>query len=203
MLAGAAATHLFWITSRAAGTAALLLSSVAVLVGLSMGSRLIKGRGLDLRVTHEALSLATIVALVVHAVSLLGDSFFHPSVADIAIPFASSYAQPWMGIGIVGGWMLIVLGLSYYARGRIGVARWRRLHRFTALAWVLGLGHALGQGTDAGTVWFLAATGIVVIPAMALLIYRIWGPSAQTASAPPCSHASRVRSSTSLTTPSS
>src|SRR4051794_35790133 len=115
--------HLFWITSRAAGTAALLLSSAAVAIGLTMGGRLLKRRGPDLRVTHEALSLATMAALVVHAVSLLGDSFMHPSVADISIPFASSYREPWMATGIVGGWMMILLGLSYYVRGRIGMAR--------------------------------------------------------------------------------
>ena len=68
MLATTLNDHLFWITSRAAGTLALLFSSVAVGVGLSMGGKLIKGRGPDLRATHEALSMATIVALVVHAV---------------------------------------------------------------------------------------------------------------------------------------
>ena len=68
MLATTVNDHLFWITSRAAGTLALLFSSVAVGVGLSMGGKLIKGRGPDLRATHEALSMATIVAIVVHAV---------------------------------------------------------------------------------------------------------------------------------------
>jgi hypothetical protein len=29
----------------------------------------------------------------------------------------------WMGLGIVAGWLLVILGLSYYARGRIGPAR--------------------------------------------------------------------------------
>ena len=67
MLAAAVTEHLFWITSRAAGTAALLLSSLAVCVGLLFGGKLVKGRP-DLRHLHEALSLATIVALVVHAV---------------------------------------------------------------------------------------------------------------------------------------
>jgi sulfoxide reductase heme-binding subunit YedZ len=165
--------HLFWITSRAAGTLALLFSSVAVLVGLTMGHKLLKGRGPDLRVTHEALSLATIVALVVHAVTLLGDSFLHPSLADISIPFVSSYMTIWTTTGIVAGWMMIILGLSFYARRRIGQQRWRKLHRFTALAWVLGLAHSLGEGTDAGQVWFLIATGIVVIPAAALLVTRL------------------------------
>ena len=175
MLAAAVNDHLFWITSRAAGTLALLFSSVAVGVGLTMGGKLLKGRGPDLRVAHEALSLATIVAIVVHAVALLGDSFLHPSVADITIPFVSSYMTAWTTIGIVGGWMMIILGLSYYARARIGQQRWRTLHRFTALAWILGVAHSLGEGTDAGETWFLIATGIVVLPAAALLVARMSG----------------------------
>jgi sulfoxide reductase heme-binding subunit YedZ len=185
MLATAVNDHLFWITSRAAGTLALLFSSVAVGVGLSMGGKLIKGRGPDLRALHEALSMATIVAIVVHAVSLLGDSFMHPSLADITIPFASSYKTVWMTMGIVGGWMMIILGLSFYARARIGQQRWRTLHRFTALAWILGVAHSLGEGTDAGTLWFLVATGIVVIPAAILLVVRMTSrPATPRAAAP-------------------
>ena len=173
MLAAAVSGHLFWITSRAAGTLALLFSSVAVTVGLTMGSKLLKGRGPDLRVAHEALSLATIVALVVHAGALLGDKFMHPSLADLTIPFVSGYMTIWTTTGIVAGWMMIILGLSFYARGRIGQQRWRKLHRFTALAWLLGLWHSLAEGTDAGQTWFLIATAIVVVPAMTLLVGRL------------------------------
>src|SRR5450755_3477200 len=132
--------HLFWITSRAAGFVALIVASLAVSLGLLMSTKLLKGRGLkgrgaDLVVTHEILSLTTIVAIVVHGVSLLGDQFMHPSVADIAIPFASGYKTAWTTLGIVAVWGLVLLGLSYYARRRIGSVRWRKLHRFTALAW--------------------------------------------------------------------
>ena len=42
--------------------------------------------------------------------------------------------------------------------------RWRKLHRFTALAWLAGLVHALGEGTDAGQLWFLAMLALVAIP---------------------------------------
>ncbi len=175
MLALATETHIFWITSRAAGTAALLLASLSVCIGLAMGGRLLPRGGRDLRTTHEALSLATMAALAVHAFSLLGDSYLHPSLGDVTVPFASSYGQPWMTIGIFAGWLTILLGLSYYLRGRIGVQRWRRLHRFTALAWLLGLVHAFGEGTDAGTAWFVVAVGLVVIPALALLAGRLFG----------------------------
>jgi sulfoxide reductase heme-binding subunit YedZ len=172
MLATAVGPHLFWITSRAAGTAALLLSSAGASVGLLMGGRFIRGKGLDLRALHESLSLATIAALVVHAVSLLGDGFLKPSVADISVPFASSYREPYMAIGIVGGWALIVLGLSYYARAKIGQQRWRVLHRFTAVAWIMGIVHSLGEGTDSGTTWFLVMTAVAVVPTVLLLAVR-------------------------------
>jgi sulfoxide reductase heme-binding subunit YedZ len=55
--------------------------------------------------------------------------------------------------------------------------RWRVLHRFTAIAWVLGVVHSLGEGTDAGQTWFLAMTAIVVLPALCLLAVRWLGSS--------------------------
>ncbi len=175
ILATAVGPHLNWITSRAAGIAALLLSSLSVCVGLLMGGGLLKRRGPDLRVTHEALSLATLVALVLHGLALLGDGYLHPSLGDVAVPFLSGYKTLWTSTGIVAFWAMLLLALSYYARTRIGVKRWRRLHRFTALAWILGLVHALGEGTDAGQTWFLAMTAIATAPAIALLLARWLG----------------------------
>ncbi len=142
--------HLFWITSRAAGIVALAAASVSVSLGLSMSLRLRGLPRIDLRVLHETLSLCALVAIGVHGVTLLGDGFLHPSLLDITVPFASGYKTLWTSMGIVSGWALALLGLSYYARARIGSARWRRLHRFTALAWLLGLGHSLGRGRTPG-----------------------------------------------------
>jgi methionine sulfoxide reductase heme-binding subunit len=173
LLATAVGPHLFWITSRAAGIAALLLSSLSICIGLLMGGALLKRRRSDLRATHEALSLATLTALAIHGLSLLGDGYLHPSLGDIAVPFLSAYKTLWTSVGIVAFWVLAVLGLSYYARARIGVQRWRTLHRFTALAWILGLAHSLGEGTDAGQAWFLAMIAIVAVPAIALLVVRL------------------------------
>lgn len=163
--------HVFWITSRAAGISALLAASAAVALGLLMGGRMSTRK--DLRVLHEALSLGTLVALAVHALALLGDSYLKPSLADISIPFLIDYRPFRTGLGIVGGWLLLLLGVSYYFRTKIGVARWRKLHRWTALAWALGLVHAVGAGTDAGAAWFLVAAGMVVLPAAALLTRRL------------------------------
>src|SRR6516225_8305740 len=152
--------HLFWITSRAAGFAALVLASLAVALGLLMSTKLLKGRVLDLRTAHEILSLSAIGAVIVHAGALLGDKYLHPSLADITIPFVSSYKSAWTTLGIVSGWSLIVLGLSYYAR------------------------RAIGEGTDAGQIWFLAMIAIVAIPAVALLATRLLGRGSAAAAKP-------------------
>jgi sulfoxide reductase heme-binding subunit YedZ len=184
-LATAVTPHLLWITSRAGGPAARRLSSITVCVGLSIGSRTLAPRKSDLRIAHEALSLATIVTLLVHVLALLGDGFLHPSIAELTLPFVSGYETLWTTIGIVAFWAMLALGLSYYARARIGAQRWRVLHRFTALAWLLGLAHSLGEGTDAGQLWFLAMVAIVALPALVLLssrwLKRSSGPSMQAA----------------------
>jgi sulfoxide reductase heme-binding subunit YedZ len=172
--------HLFWITSRAAGILALLLSTAAVSVGFLMGGRLVRRRGVDLRATHEALALATLIAIAIHAGTLLFDSFLNASVLDIAIPFVSSYNRLFTTLGILCGWATALLGLSYYWRARIGVARWRRIHRWTALVWLLSIVHALGEGTDAGETWFLLGAGALVVPALGLLAVRMTEPKGAT-----------------------
>jgi len=169
--------HLFWITSRAAGIVALSAASVSVSLGLAMSLRLRGLRRFDLKVLHETLSLCVLVAIAVHGAALLGDGFLHPSLLDVSVPFVSGYKTLWTTMGIVSGWGLGLLGLSYYARRRIGPARWRRLHSFTAFAWVLGLAHSLGEGTDAGTAWFLVMIGVVALPAVALLLLRVGLPA--------------------------
>ena len=167
--------HIFWITSRAAGIAALVLSSASVGAGLLISGQGGSGKGLrgDARALHEALSLATLVAIAIHGVSLLGDHFLHPTILDISVPFTGGYRPFWTGLGIVAGWALAALGLSYYARGWVGQSRWRALHRFTAAFWILGIAHSLGSGTDAGQPWFLIALAVSAIPALALLLGRL------------------------------
>lgn len=119
-----------------------MLASLAVSLGLLMSTKLLRRRGPDLLAAHEVLSLATIAAIVIHGVALLG-------------------------------YGLALLGLTYYLRRYIGAARWRSVHRLTAVVWLAGLGHALGEGTDAGQPWFLVMLATVVIPALMLLATRL------------------------------
>jgi sulfoxide reductase heme-binding subunit YedZ len=180
------APHLFWITSRAAGGAALLLASASVAVGLMLSARRGGVDKRDLRPIHEALSISTLAMLALHGLSLLGDSFLQPGLAGIVVPFAGGYRPLWTGIGIVAGYGLAALGLTYYLRNRIGAARWRRLHRFTAVFWLAAIAHTIGAGSDAAEPWFLAISAAFVVPAALLLALRwlghrggdVWRPAA-------------------------
>ena len=165
-------THLFWITSRAAGTTAMILASAAVGFGLLMSGRLAKGPNAGRRTIHEILSLSVMVSIAVHGLSLLGDTYLHPSLLDVTVPFASGYRTLATSAGIVAGWALIALGLSYYVRGRIGVQRWRVIHRFTLLAWIGALVHTFAEGTDARSTWFIALIGVTALPALVALALR-------------------------------
>ncbi|MBS1860482.1 MAG: ferric reductase-like transmembrane domain-containing protein [Actinobacteria bacterium] len=169
MIAG---EHLFWITSRAAGGAALILASAAVAAGLMIGTRRQSANKRDLRAIHEALSLTTLAMVALHGLALLGDAYLNPGLTGIAIPFVSFYRPLWTGLGIVAGYGLAALGLTYYLRDRIGAALWRKAHRFTALFWVLAIVHTIGSGSDALQLWFLLASGLAVVPAALLLALR-------------------------------
>ena len=61
-----------------------------------------------------------------------------------------AYKSLFTGLGIIGGWLAALLGLSFYLRKRIGPALWRKAHRATIVVYVLGVIHTLGAGTDAG-----------------------------------------------------
>ncbi len=168
-------SHWFWIISRGAGTTALVLSAATISYGLLTAGRMVRGGTADRRAYHEVLALSTMVAIALHGLSLLGDPFLHPSVADVTVPFVSSYKTLWTSLGIIAGWSTVALGLSFYLRDRIGRKRFALIHRLTVVAWIIGLVHTFTEGTDAGQVWFIALVVISSAPAVILLGLRIAG----------------------------
>lgn len=170
----------WWLASRAAGVVALLCITASVAVGLAMAGRVSRRPGLarTLISVHQQTALVGLVAIAVHGITLLGDKFLSPSIGDVALPFTSSYAPMWTGLGVTGGWLAAILGLSYWVRHRIGPALWRRLHRATVLVYVLSVAHTLGAGTDASEPWMLALLVGTGAPVLFLFIMRIVTPAA-------------------------
>ena len=168
----------WWLASRAAGVVALLCIAISVGVGLAMAGRISKRPALarTLMSIHQQTALVGLVAIAVHGITLLGDKFLSPSLGDIAIPFTSEHEPLWTGLGVTGGWLAAILGLSYWVRHRIGAALWRKLHRATILVYVLSVAHTLGAGTDASEPWMLALVLCTAAPILFLFIMRVLTP---------------------------
>ena len=168
-------THGWWLASRASGLVALVLVTISVGLGLAMAGKVMRRPGLSkkLMAIHEQTALAGLVAIAVHGVTLLGDPWLHPGLSGIAVPFTMSFKTAFAGLGIIGGYLAALLGLSYYVRRRIGAKLWRKAHRATIAVWMLGLVHALGAGTDASAAWFRWWV-IVTTPVIGgLFVYRV------------------------------
>lgn len=163
--------HIWWLMSRASGIVALGLIAVSVGLGLTMANKLM--RGAKVAAVHEQLSLAGLVAIAIHGFTLLGDPWLNPGLSGLAIPFHMAYRSAFTGVGIIGGYIAAALGLSFYIRRRIGAKLWRRLHRFTPVAYVMSLVHAIGAGTDASTPWLRTFMLATAAPIAVLFVMRI------------------------------
>lgn len=140
--------QVFADTSRSLGIAALLLACATLPVGLVVGRRLLAGRGVgaELRALHTTLSLSALAVIVAHVAVLLGAANLAPNLADLVVPFQWAYRSLYTGLGVLGFWVIALLGLSYYQRARLGPRGWRIAHRFIALGLVLSVIHTIGGG---------------------------------------------------------
>ncbi len=168
-----------WVTARAAGIAALLAASGSVALGLvsALRPQVTRGRRIELHAAHEALALATIVLIAVHALALLVDPVLRPGIAGLLVPFAAPYRPFATALGQLAAIGMCALALSFYARGRFGAQAWRRAHRFIPAFWMLAVLHGLLAGSDAGRPWFVAAVGVPALAAIALLCARYARPA--------------------------
>ncbi len=174
----ALADHLWWLASRASGLVALGLITISVAIGLTMAGKIMRapGRARILTAIHEQTALAALVAIAVHGITLLGDAFLNPGIVGITIPGAIDYRPLWTGLGIGAGYLAAILGLSFYARRRIGARLWRRAHRLTVVVYALAVAHTLGAGTDASTPWLRWWLILTAPPIAVLFLVRLTTP---------------------------
>ena len=163
----------WWLASRASGLVALALITLSVGVGLAMAGKAFRRPGLPrkLMALHEHAALGGLIAIAVHGITLLGDRWLDPWPAGIAVPFVMDYRPVYTGLGIVAGYLAAALGLSFYARKRVGAKLWRKLHRATIAVYVLAVIHTLGAGSDVA--WVRPAMLITGAPVLYLLVLRM------------------------------
>lgn len=181
--------HVFWwLVSRASGVLALVLITLSVLMGLAMAARVLPPGGVKRAIArmHEHVALTALAAIGLHGLSLLGDKWLKPGLRGIAVPFALSYRPTFTGIGVIAGYMAVLVGPSFYLRRVVGARRWRKVHRVSIVIWALSAVHTLGSGSDASQTWLRAVVLLPVFPLAYLLVLRVLrGTSAPSLAAVP------------------
>ncbi|KOT42680.1 ferric reductase [Streptomyces caelestis] len=139
-----------WYASRAGGTLALVLLTATVVLGIASGGRAAPRRTgrFGIGLLHRDLSLLTLVFLVVHVVTAVLDPFARLGWAVSVVPFGASYRPLWLGLGTAALDLLLAVLLTSALRLRLGVRRWKAVHRLAYAAWPLALFHGVGSGTD-------------------------------------------------------
>lgn len=168
-------TQGWWIVSRSSAMVAFVLVTVSVFLGLTMAGKPLREPQFTrtMRALHEQTALAALVAIGIHVVAVLAGPWLKPGVAGVAIPFVLSLNRFWNGIGAIAAYLAFLLGLSFYLRRHIGAKRWRMAHRATIVVYVLGLFHALGAGSDTGSLLFLVFAAVTAVPIAVLFVYRL------------------------------
>ena len=169
--------YVWWLVSDASGIVVLVLISASVMLGLAMAARVLtrpnlKRAGARMR---EQIALIALAAIAVHGLAMLGDHWLKPGWRGITIPFALDYRPGFTGIGIIAGYLAVLLGPSFYLRRRIGARSWRPLHRATVIVRMLSVVHALGAGSDAAKLWLRAVALAPMVPMVYLLVVRTLG----------------------------
>lgn len=174
-----------WLIARAAGLVAFALLSVSVTLGLMVSTKLLKPPWQKtLFGWHQTLIWTGLAMLVLHAGAILLDPVMRFGLTAVVIPGAAPWRPITVAAGIVAGYLMLALALSFRARRRIGQRRWRLLHYASFVAFALALGHALHAGTDLTGTTGLVFAGIFLAPVLWLTFARILMPRTPRTAAP-------------------
>jgi sulfoxide reductase heme-binding subunit YedZ len=167
-----------WYVTRAAGLIAYLLLWLSTAWGIAVSSKIFDPvlQGAFTYDFHQFLSLLSIGFVVVHVVVLLADRYLPFSVAAILVPFVAPYRPVWVGIGVIGLYLTLLVSITFYIRQRIGMKTFRTIHLLSFVAYVFAAMHGLMAGTDSSLVTtqlMYASTTLVIV---FLTVYRVAMP---------------------------
>ena len=164
----------FWLLARAAGLAAYVLLTSAVLAGLVLAGRpprrLSPPSVLEL---HRTLTWLALGAVGLHGAALALDPTVHLSLVQLLVPGAAPYRPLATAAGVLAAELALLVAVSFRLRRRIGVRAWRRLHYATFAVFAAATLHGLLAGSDSARPWALPLYGVATGAVSAALAARI------------------------------
>jgi predicted ferric reductase len=139
-----------WYITRAAGFTSYLLLWFSTAWGLGVASKIFDAL-LHRSFTfdfHEFISLLTIGFLGLHMFILMFDSYMPYNLAQIFVPFLSPYRPVWIGLGVIGMYLILLVTITFYIKNRIGMKAFRAIHGLSLLGYLGATLHGVFSGTD-------------------------------------------------------
>jgi DMSO/TMAO reductase YedYZ heme-binding membrane subunit len=111
-----------------------------------------------------------------HGVALLFDPTLNFGFLAVLVPGTAPWRPTSVAAGIVAGWLMLALALSFRVRRRIGQRRWRQLHYASFGAFTHALWHGLTTGSDLIGTRGLIFAAVALAPVLWLTFLRILTP---------------------------
>ena len=169
--------QVWWYVARGAGITAWLFLTASIMWGIVLTAGLFpKHRRpawlLDL---HRGLAGLTVGFVAIHIGALVADNFVHFGVADVLVPFASSW-KPWqVALGVLALWGLIAVEATSLAMKRLPRSTWRAIHFTSYAVFVLASFHGTFAGTDATNPLYVWTSVAVTVTLMVAVVIRVLG----------------------------
>lgn len=165
----------YWYLTRSSGAVALILLTVALVLGVVDVRRFSTETWPRFVVDalHRNVSLLALAFLGLHILTAILDSFAPISLVDAVIPFTGSYRPFWLGLGALSFDLMLAVILTSLLRRRMGHATWRAVHWLAYASWPIALLHGFGTGSDVKSTWMLAISIGCLVAAVAAMLVRI------------------------------
>lgn len=164
-----------WALGRGTGVVALVMFTLSLVLGIAARSgRATLGIGrFGVAELHRTAALTGTALIAVHLVSLLLDPFAQLRLVDFVLPFLGSYRPLWLGLGTLAVDLLLVVTVVSLLRDKVGPRVFRTVHYATYALWPVALLHALGNGSDNGSLWLRAVAAACVAAVGGALAWRL------------------------------
>ena len=84
---------------------------------------------------HRDVSLLALFVIAIHVIAIVLDTYVKVPLSAAMLPWGSSYAPFWTGIGALAFDLLIALVVTSLLRNRLGFRTWRFVHWSAYAAW--------------------------------------------------------------------
>jgi methionine sulfoxide reductase heme-binding subunit len=171
----AAGPSAYWYLTRSSGAVALVLLTLALVLGVVDVRRWSTETWPRFVVDslHRNVSLLALAFLGLHILTAVLDSFAPISLINAVIPFTGSYRPFWLGLGALSFDLMLAVIITSLLRRRMGHATWRAVHWLAYASWPTALLHGFGTGSDVKSTWMLAISIGCLLAAIAAVLVRI------------------------------